>query len=63
MEIFEGEVAFVKLTVDELLTMVNVALGNAEVATCTAGDTNGDGSITVDEILTAVNSALNGCWA
>jgi hypothetical protein len=41
--------------------MVNVALENAEVAACLAGDTNHDGQITVDEILTAVNHALNGC--
>ncbi|MFI5398464.1 MAG: matrixin family metalloprotease [Candidatus Binatia bacterium] len=49
------------VTVDELLTMVNIALGNATIAQCQAGDANGDGHITVDEILTAVNNALNGC--
>ncbi|HEX7409839.1 MAG TPA: choice-of-anchor Q domain-containing protein [Candidatus Binatia bacterium] len=49
------------VTVDELLTMVNIALGNAPVTTCEAGDANHDGHITVDEILTAVNNALNGC--
>jgi photosystem II stability/assembly factor-like uncharacterized protein len=49
------------VTVDELLTMVNIALGNAEVSACEAGDVNGDGQITVDEILTAVPNALNGC--
>ena len=41
--------------------MVNIALGNANVSTCLAGDANHDGQITVDEILTAVNNALNGC--
>jgi len=41
--------------------MVNVALGNADVGTCAAGDANTDGQITVDEILTAVHNALNGC--
>lgn len=49
------------VTVDELLTMVNIALGNASVSTCSAGDPNHDDHITVDEILTAVNNALNGC--
>jgi len=49
------------VTVDELLTMVNIALGNDEVSTCEAGDPNHDGQITVDEILMAVNNALNGC--
>jgi hypothetical protein len=49
------------VTVDEILTMVNIALGNAEISNCAAGDANHDGLITVDEILTAVNNALNGC--
>lgn len=49
------------VTVDEILTMVNIALGNASAEFCRAGDANGDGRITVDEILTAVNNALNGC--
>ena len=49
------------VTVDELLTMVNIALGDATVSECLAGDGSGDGAITVDEILTAVNNALNGC--
>jgi hypothetical protein len=49
------------VTVEDVLTMVNVALGNAPVGDCIAGDPNDDSQITVDEILTAVNSALNGC--
>ena len=49
------------VTVSELLTMVNVALRNANTDACFAGDANHDGQITVDEILTAVNNALNGC--
>jgi hypothetical protein len=48
------------VTVDEVLTLVNIALGNLNVSACLAGD-NTDGKITVDEILTAVNNALNGC--
>jgi predicted outer membrane repeat protein len=49
-----------QVTVDEILTMVNIALGNT-VTACDAGDANHDAQITVDEILTAVNNALNGC--
>jgi hypothetical protein len=49
------------VTVDELLKMVNIALGSEMVGLCEAGDRNGDSIITVDEILTAVNNALNGC--
>ncbi len=50
-----------QVTVDEILTMANIALGDMPVAQCEAGDANHDGSITVDEILTAVDNALNGC--
>ena len=50
-----------EVTVNELLTMVNIALGNLEVTACEAGDANHDGEITVNEILTAVNNTLNGC--
>jgi hypothetical protein len=41
--------------------MVNVALGTQPVTNCTAGDSDGSGTITVDEILTAIQNALNGC--
>jgi hypothetical protein len=47
--------------VDEILTMVNIALGTTPVADCLPGDRSQDGTITVDEILTAVNNALSGC--
>jgi hypothetical protein len=50
-----------QVTVDELLTMVNTALGNANVSTCLTGDANHDNQITIDEILTAVDNGLNGC--
>ena len=50
-----------EVTVDKLLTLVNIALGNIPVNHCSAGDTNRDGNITIDEILAAVINALNGC--
>ncbi len=50
-----------QVTVDELVAMINIALGESAVASCVAGDANGDGEITVDEILTAVSNTLNGC--
>lgn len=49
------------VTVDELLLAVNIALGNAAVATCAAVDTNGDSEVTINELLAAVKAALNGC--
>jgi glucose/arabinose dehydrogenase len=50
-----------EVTVEELLTMVGIALGNADVSLCPRGDADGDGRITVDEILLAVGRALEGC--
>jgi hypothetical protein len=49
------------VSVDDLLIMVNIALGTADVDTCRAGDADHDGYITVDEILIAVNNALTNC--
>lgn len=51
------------VTVDELITMVNIALDTAQVSACPAGDKDGDGTITIVEIIAAVNNALNGCPA
>lgn len=50
-----------EVTVDEIITMVNVALDTAPLSTCVAGDQNGDGSIAINEIIIAVNKALGGC--
>lgn len=50
-----------EVMVNELVTMVNIALGNADVSTCLAGDPSGNGEITINELVIAVNNALNGC--
>jgi len=50
-----------EVTVNELVVMVNVALGSAPVSQCAAGDANGDGDITVNEIILGVNHTLDGC--
>lgn len=49
------------VTVNQLITMVSIALGNAQLSTCPVGDADGDGAITVDEIIRAVNNVLPGC--
>lgn len=49
------------VTVDELITAVNVALGQSVVAACPWVDRDLTGRVTVDEIVAAVNSALEGC--
>ena len=47
--------------INELISGVNIALGNAPVSTCEAFDVNGDGEVTINELIAAVNAALNGC--
>jgi hypothetical protein len=49
------------VTVDEILTGVNVALGSATLDRCPVLDANGDGEVTITELLVTVNNALNGC--
>lgn len=50
-----------EVTVDELITMVNVALGSASLSACPVGDADGSGTIEINEIIAAVNNGLNGC--
>jgi hypothetical protein len=50
-----------EVTVDEVITLVDIALDTAPLSACPAGNLNGDGAITVDEVLSAVNADLNGC--
>ena len=50
-----------EVTVDEVLTGLNIALGLRAISECTAMDANQDGTVTVDEIITALSYALAGC--
>lgn len=50
-----------QVTVDEIVTGIGIALGNATVDGCPAFDSNSDDQVTVDEIVTSVTNALNGC--
>jgi hypothetical protein len=49
------------VTIGELITGVNIALGTFPVTTCPAFDANGDGMVGINELITAVNNALSGC--
>ncbi len=51
------------VAVNELITMLNIALGNTALSTCIAGDVNHSDGITISEIIQAVSFALNGCPA
>jgi len=48
------------VTIDELITLVNIALGNAQASTCPHGVPSG-AEINVALIIQAVNNTLNGC--
>lgn len=49
------------VTVNEIVTVLNIGLGNRPLADCRAGDSSGDGLVTVDEIVAGLNFALVGC--
>lgn len=49
------------VTVDELLTVANIELGNEPVSACRAGDCDQNQVITLDEVVAAVDDALSGC--
>lgn len=49
------------VTVDELITLVNIALGEMDVDACSSADLDESGEITIDEILVAVGRALTSC--
>jgi len=50
-----------EVSVNDLITMVNIALGSSPLSVCVAGDADKSGEITINEIIAAINNALNGC--
>lgn len=48
------------VSVGDLISGVNIALGNSELARCPAADTDGDGRVPINELLKAVRAALDG---
>jgi hypothetical protein len=49
------------VTVDELLTLANVALGTASPSACAASGMAGQSQITVEDVVAGAKSALQGC--
>lgn len=49
------------VTVDEVMVLVGIALGQQVMDLCHRADRNGDGRVAVDDILAAVHAALAGC--
>lgn len=49
------------VTVTDIITMVNIALGIQNISVCPPGDADSSGTITVTDIIKAVNNALGVC--
>jgi DNA-binding beta-propeller fold protein YncE len=47
-----------RVTIDELITGVNIALGSSALADCPSFDTDGDAQVSIDELIQAVTAAL-----
>ena len=52
-----------RVTIDELIKGINIALGFAVLGDCPTFDCNGDGEVTIDCLIKAVNATLRGCVA
>lgn len=49
------------VSVADLITGVDIALGTRPLSACDAMDGRGDGAVTIDDLLRAVSAALEGC--
>jgi cysteine-rich repeat protein len=52
-----------RVTVDELVRGVRIALGDDSVASCSAFDADQSSTVTIDELVRGVRAALDGCSA
>jgi len=50
------------VTTQDLITIVNIILGNVPVTECDVGDGDLQAGIDVVELIAAVNNVLNGCF-
>lgn len=50
-----------QVTINELITGVNIALGSSPISACPSFDANNSGDVTINEIISAVNNALGSC--
>ncbi len=53
--------ADLQVSIDEIITGVNIALNSEPLDRCRAADMSMDGRVTVDEIIAAINTALLDC--
>jgi hypothetical protein len=50
-----------RVTINELITAVAIALNTADPNACRAADRDGDGRVSIAELVAAVRAALDGC--
>jgi len=50
-----------EVTIDEIITGVDIVLETTPLAACSSFDVNGDSLVTVDELLAGVIRGLDGC--
>jgi hypothetical protein len=50
-----------RVTIDELVRAVRMALGELPIGECRSIDVNGNDQVTIDELVAAVANALSGC--
>lgn len=50
-----------RVTINELITGIAIALGSAELARCPAFDGDGNGAVSIDELIAGIGAALDGC--
>jgi hypothetical protein len=51
------------VTINELISGVNISLDRTDLAVCRACDRDGDGAVTIAELVAAVRATLDGCPA
>ncbi len=51
------------VTINELITGVNIALGSSPITACPSFDSSGDGTVAINELIIGVNNALGTCTA
>jgi len=49
------------VAINELILGVRISLGEAQLSSCPAFDSDGDGEVRIQELIRAVNAALGGC--
>lgn len=50
-----------RVTIDELVTGIGIALGGTELARCPSFDADGNGGVSIDELVGGIVAALDGC--